>query len=130
MTAERTAQPAAGHPSETEHEPGESPPTPRHQDTAGGSSDLSPTFFSAEEGGVERARLLASDLVRELAEHAGDPDGVLTTLQRWFDVLDTRLFGVCLAAVQLTYADCLAVVPDVPPGATAFTAPPPEGTHT
>ena len=66
------------------------------------------------------ARNLAADLIRELAQHAGDPDAVRAALLRWLDTEGTgRLSLICMAAVQTTFADCLTRVPtdQVPPGA-------------
>lgn len=75
---------------------------------------------------VDQARSLAADLVRELGAIAGDPEAVDATLTRWLDVLDvTNLARVCVAAVQLTFADCLTHTPltDLPPDRLALLAP-------
>jgi len=78
---------------------------------------------------VAEARNLALGLVGDLTPHAGDPDAVRKVLLRWLAIEDpARLSMVCMAAVRLTYADCLTRVPidQMPPGALALT-PPTEG---
>jgi hypothetical protein len=76
------------------------------------------------------ARALAADLIRELAQHAGDPAAVTATLMRWTDTLDPpRMAGICMAATRLVFADCLSRVPvdQIPAGAVTLN-PPPERT--
>lgn len=73
---------------------------------------------------IEAANVLADDLIRQLADHIGDPDAISDTLLRWADTLGPeRLALVCMAALQTTFRDCITEVPiaDVPPGAHAFT---------
>jgi len=75
------------------------------------------------------ARDLAADLIRELAQDAGDPDAVRATLLRWLDIEDVaRLSMACMSAVQIVFADCLTRVAQVPPGALALEPPPTERT--
>jgi hypothetical protein len=75
------------------------------------------------------ARDLAAELIRELAQHAGDPTAVRAALLRWLDIEDTaRLALICMSAVQITYADCLTKVAQVPPGALELDPPPTERT--
>jgi len=70
------------------------------------------------------ARTLAADLIRELAQHAGDPDAVRAVLLRWLDTEGTaRLSTACMSAVQIVFADCLTRVAQVPPGALALEPP-------
>ena len=70
------------------------------------------------------ARALAADLIRELAQDAGDPDAVRAVLLRWLEAEDVpRLSLASMAALQLVFADCLTVVDRVPSGALALTAP-------
>jgi len=58
------------------------------------------------------ARALAADLIRELAQHAGDPDAVRAVLLRWLDAEGTsRLPMACMSAVQIIFADCLTRTP-------------------
>jgi hypothetical protein len=75
---------------------------------------------------TEEASQLAADLVRELADHAGDPAAVRATMLRWLDDQDVSgLSLVCMAAVQLTFADCLRPVPvdQIPAGSLTLTPP-------
>jgi len=72
------------------------------------------------------ARDLAADLIRELAQHAGDPDAVRKVLLRWLDIEDTsRLSLASMAALQLVFADCLTRMPvdQIPAGALTLTPP-------
>ena len=73
---------------------------------------------------VAEARDLASGLIRELAQHAGDPAAVRASLIAWLETEDVpRLSLIGLAVVQNVFSDCLTRVDDVPPGALALTAP-------
>jgi hypothetical protein len=66
----------------------------------------------------DQATELATDLINSLAEHSGDREAVNVELQHWLEVLDApNLIRVCVAAVQMTFADCLAITPleQVPP---------------
>lgn len=70
-----------------------------------------------------QANALAGDLVRELAHHIGDADGVAEVFTRWTRVLGQTSFAtVCVAATRITFRDCLTQTPiaDVPAGAIAF----------
>jgi len=72
------------------------------------------------------ARDLAADLIRELAQHAGDPDAARKVLLRWLDIEGTsRLSLASMAALQIMFADCLTRVPvdQMPPGALALNPP-------
>lgn len=62
--------------------------------------------------GTTEARDLAADLIRELAQHAGDPDAVRTVLLQWLTREDhDRLSMVAMSAVQIMFADCLTRTP-------------------
>jgi hypothetical protein len=75
------------------------------------------------------ARELAADLIRELAQDAGDPAAVRATLLRWLETEDTgRLSLISMSAVQQVFADCLTRVAQVPPGALSLDPPPTERT--
>lgn len=72
---------------------------------------------------VEQARALARDLVRTLAEHVADPAGVDAVMRAHVaehGPFDASL--VVLAALRLTFAECLTYADpvDVPPGAVTF----------
>jgi len=72
------------------------------------------------------ARDLAADLIRELAQHAGDPDAVRATLLAWLDLEDVaRLSLVSMASLQLVFSDCLTPVPvdQIPAGALTLNPP-------
>ena len=77
-----------------------------------------------------QTRDLATELIRDLTPHAGNPDAVRKVLLQWLDAEDTtRLSMACMAAVQIVFADCLSRVTEVPPGALALDPPPTERTH-
>jgi len=77
-----------------------------------------------------QARALATELIRDLTPHAGNPEAVRKVLLRWLDAEDTaRLSMACMAAVQIVFSDCLSRVAEVPPGALALDPPPTERTH-
>lgn len=72
----------------------------------------------------EQADVLARDLVRQLAQHVSDSDGVAATMRRWQQQMDRAQFGViCMAAIRICFRDCMSEVPaeDVPAGAAVFT---------
>ena len=70
------------------------------------------------------ARDLAADLIRELAQHAGDAEQVRAVLLRWLETQDTyRLSLIGLAALEVTFSHCITVVDEVPPGALALDPP-------
>ena len=79
--------------------------------------------------GTTEARDLAADLIRELAQHAGDPDAVRAVLLAWLEAEGTsRLSLASMAALQLVFATCLTRVPvdQIPAGALTLN-PPTEG---
>ena len=75
---------------------------------------------------LAQTRLLAADLVTQLSATPGDSAAVTATLMRWTDTLDPpRMAGICMAAVRLTFADCLSRVPvdQIPTGTVTLTPP-------
>lgn len=61
---------------------------------------------------VDRGRELAADMLRELTPHAGDSDQVDAVLTGYLDRLGHNHFSlVCMAAVQMTFTDCLTLTP-------------------
>ena len=75
---------------------------------------------------LAQTRLLAADLVTQLSTTPGDSAAVTATLMRWTDTLDPpQMALICMAAVRLTFADCLSRVPvdQIPAGALTLTAP-------
>jgi len=76
-----------------------------------------------------QARDLATELIRDLTPHAGNPEAVRKVLLQWLDIEDTaRMSMACMAAVQIVFSDCLSRVTEVPPGALTL-EPPTERTH-
>ncbi|MDQ3431362.1 MAG: hypothetical protein M3467_03920 [Actinomycetota bacterium] len=72
---------------------------------------------------AQQTNKLAADLVRQLAGQIGDAEAIALTLRRWHEVLGAQRWGgVCMAAIRITFRDCLAPTPiaDVPPGSVAF----------
>ena len=64
----------------------------------------------------------AGNLLRSLAAVVGDPAAVDQIMRRWLDVNGVPAAGmVALAAVRLTFTQCLTRVDEVPPGALAYT---------
>lgn len=77
------------------------------------------------------ARDLAADLIRELAQDAGDPDAVRATLLAWLDREGTsRLSLASMAGLQLIFSTLLTPMPvdQIPAGALTLTAPPERNT--
>lgn len=73
------------------------------------------------------AHTLAAELIRELAQDAGDPDAVRAVLLRWLAMEDAdRLALVCMSLTQQVFSDCLTKVAQVPPGSLALDPPPTE----
>ena len=75
---------------------------------------------------VAEARDLAAELIRELAQHAGDPAAVRATLRAWLEAEDVpRLSLIGLAVVQDVFSDCLTPVPvdEIPAGGLTLTPP-------
>ena len=71
---------------------------------------------------VAEAHTHAGNLLRSLAAVVGDPAAVDQIMRRWLDVNGVSRFGfIALAAVRLTFAQCLTRVDEVPAGALAFT---------
>ena len=61
---------------------------------------------------VDQARELGDDLIRQLAEHIGDPDALNDVFRHWVGVLDADRFAmVCMVALQSTFTDCLVPIP-------------------
>lgn len=78
---------------------------------------------------VTQATDLAGDLILSLAALAGDLEAVNAELRHWHDVLDTRdLARVCMAVVQMTFAECMAITPveQLPPSQLVLVEPPTE----
>ncbi len=73
---------------------------------------------------LDRARLLADELIRQLAQHIGDedPDAMDAVFRRWLDTLDAEIYVVALAALRTTFVDCLTVTDPAtwPPNGTAL----------
>ncbi len=68
-----------------------------------------------------QATELAGDLLRALAQHAGDGEAIAGIMRHWHNVLGPSRFGVvCMATVRITFRDRLALPADAPPGALAF----------
>lgn len=68
----------------------------------------------------------ADDLLRELAQHYGDPDAIAAVGRRWLHELGARRLGlVSAAALRTVFAECLTEVPrsDAPAGSIEFTRP-------
>lgn len=71
---------------------------------------------------VAEAYTHAGNLLRSLAAVVGDPAAVDQIMRRWLDVNGVPAAGmVALAAVRLTFTQCLTRVDEVPAGALAFT---------
>lgn len=72
---------------------------------------------------IEQTRALAGDLLRELVPHIGDREAVNTLMLHWYETLGHHgLSVVSMAAVQMTFADCLTNTPvsEVPDDAIAL----------
>lgn len=66
---------------------------------------------------------LAADLLADLAQHIGDPDGIAAVLTDWrADLEPDDLALTAVAALWRTFTEALHYVPadQVPPGAIAF----------
>lgn len=75
---------------------------------------------------VDRARVLAADLIRTLAPLSGDEDAIDAEMRRWVDALDVSHFSmVCMAALQLVFCECLTPTPlrDLPADRLALLPP-------
>jgi len=71
---------------------------------------------------VVEAYTHAGALLRSLAAVVGDPAAVDAIMRRWLDVNGVPAAGmVALAAVRLTFVQCLTRVDEVPVGALGFT---------
>lgn len=80
----------------------------------------------SEEEAREAIRDLADELIRDLAQHAGDPDAVAAVLRDYLDRLDAHaLLFVCAAATRRVFADCLTLTDraDWPTSGYALTPP-------
>ncbi len=61
---------------------------------------------------IAEADDLAPDLLRSLVDRIADPEAIETELQRWIDVLGVASMAiVLLAAVRLTFEECLTLTP-------------------
>jgi hypothetical protein len=61
---------------------------------------------------VEDALVLADDLLNELGRVPGQADAANEILTRWADVLAPAHFAqVCIAALTVTFTECLREVP-------------------
>ncbi len=71
---------------------------------------------------VVEAYTHAGNLLRSLAAVVGDPAAVDSIMRKWLDVNGVPAAGmVALAAVRLTFTQCLTRVDEVPAGALAYT---------
>jgi len=73
-----------------------------------------------------QTRALATELIRDLTPHAGDPDAVRATLLAWLAREDTsRLSLISMSVVQQVFSSCLrrAPVDQIPAGALTLNPP-------